>query len=133
MPRCITAMRSQIWAATRKSWVMNSIDRPKPRLEVFEQIQHLRLHGDVERGDGFVGDQDFRIERQRAGDADALPLAAGEFVRIAFHRAGIEADQAQQFVGALLAPPSGSAPCAIGPSVMMLPTLRRGLSEANGS
>jgi hypothetical protein len=25
-------------------------------LEVFEQLQHLRLHRDVERGDGFVGD-----------------------------------------------------------------------------
>ena len=27
----------------------------------------------------------------------------------------------------------GSTPCAIGPSLMICPTLRRGLSEANGS
>ncbi len=77
----------------------------KPRLEVFEQVQNLRLHGDVERGDGFVRHQDFRLERQRPGDADPLPLAAGEFVRKAFHRAGVEADQTEQIAGALLARP----------------------------
>jgi hypothetical protein len=40
--------------------------QPKARLEVFQQVQHLRLHRDVERGDRFVGDNDFRLERKRA-------------------------------------------------------------------
>jgi hypothetical protein len=73
----------------------------KPRLEVFEQVQHLCLHGDVERGDRFIGDQNFRVERQCPGNPDPLPLAAGEFVRIAFHGARVEADQTQEVVGAL--------------------------------
>ncbi len=71
----------------------------EPRFEVFKQVQNLRLHRHIERRDGFVGDQDFRLERQRAGDADALPLAAGEFVRIALHGAGVQTDQAQKLAG----------------------------------
>jgi hypothetical protein len=47
----------------------------KSRLEVFEQVQDLGLHGDVERRDGLVGDQDFRVERQRSRNPDPLPLA----------------------------------------------------------
>ena len=53
------------------------------RLEVRQQVQHLRLHRHVERRDRFVEDQDARVRRQRAGDADALRLPAGELVRIA--------------------------------------------------
>ena len=45
-------------------------------LEVVEQIDHLRLDRDVERGDGLVRDDQLRIERERARHADALALAA---------------------------------------------------------
>ena len=45
-------------------------------LQVDHQVDHLRLHGDVERGDRFVGNDEPRIERQRAGDAEPLALAA---------------------------------------------------------
>ena len=55
----------------------------EPGLDLVEQFQHLRLHRDVERGDGLVGDQHVGIERQRARDGDALALAAGELMRIA--------------------------------------------------
>ncbi len=40
-------------------------------------------------------------DRQRAGDAETLALAAGEFVRIAVERTGIEADHPQQITRAL--------------------------------
>jgi hypothetical protein len=50
------------------------------RLQVLHQVDDLRLDRDVERADGLVGNHDLRVGRQRAGDADALPLAAGEFV-----------------------------------------------------
>ncbi len=46
-----------------------------------EHVQHLRLDRHIERGDRFVGNQEFGIGDQRAGDRDALALAAGEFVR----------------------------------------------------
>ena len=52
-------------------------------LQVGEQVQDLRLDRDVERRDRLVEHDDFRLQHQRAGDGDALPLAAGEHVRIA--------------------------------------------------
>ena len=43
-----------------------------------QQVQHLRLHGDIQRRDRLVGDNQARVQRQGAGDADALPLPAAE-------------------------------------------------------
>ena len=51
-------------------------------LQVLQQVDHLGLDRDVERGDRLVGDDQVGLERQRPGDADALPLAAGELVRV---------------------------------------------------
>ena len=51
-------------------------------LQVAHQVQHLRLHRHVERGRRLVADEERRVGRQRARDRDALPLAAGELVRI---------------------------------------------------
>ena len=51
-------------------------------LQILHQVDHLRLNRDVERAHRLVGDDDLRIGRERAGDADALTLAAGELVRI---------------------------------------------------
>src|SRR4051812_20140844 len=70
-------------------------------LEVFEQPQDLRLYGDVERGDGLVRDDDLGLERERARNTNALALAAGEFMRIAFERAGIEADHLEKIASAV--------------------------------
>ena len=53
------------------------------RLEVGEQIEHLRLDRFVERGHRLVENEKARVERERAGDVDALLLASGQFVRIA--------------------------------------------------
>ena len=58
----------------------------EPLLQVLQEGQDLRLHGDVERRDRLVGDEHLGFERERAGDADALALAAGEFVRVAVER-----------------------------------------------
>ena len=43
-------------------------------LQVLEQVDHLRLDRHVERGDGLVGHQQLRVQRERPGDADALAL-----------------------------------------------------------
>jgi hypothetical protein len=51
-------------------------------LQVLDQLQHLRLHGHVERGGGLVGDQQAGAARQRHGDHGPLPETAGEFVRV---------------------------------------------------
>ena len=44
--------------------------------------KHLRLHGDVEGGRRFVGDDQLRPPGHRHGDDRALAHAAGELVRI---------------------------------------------------
>ncbi len=51
-------------------------------LLLLQEVEDLRLHGDVERGGRFVGEQELRTARQRDGDHDALAHAARELVRI---------------------------------------------------
>ena len=66
------------------------------RLQVDQQFDDLRLNRHVERRHRFVGDDERRVQRQRARDADALPLAAAELVRIALEMAALEPDQLEQ-------------------------------------
>ena len=105
----------------------------EPRAQFLQQRQDLRLHRHIQRRDRLVGDQQFRLHRQRPGDADALALAAAEFVREALRGRRVELHQRQQLARAGAARRARGVPCAIGPSAMMSPTRRRGLSEANGS
>src|SRR5581483_11505311 len=77
-------------------------------LQLEHQVQDLRLHRDVQRRDRLVGDDQPRLERERAGDADALALAAGEGVREAAHELGPQSDQAQE-LGDPLDPLSSAA------------------------
>ena len=51
-------------------------------LQILQQVEDLRLDRDVERGYRLVGDDKERVGHKSAGDADALPLAAAEGVRI---------------------------------------------------
>ena len=55
-------------------------------LQVLQQVDDLRLDRDVERRDRLVADDEVGLGRERAGDADALALPAGELVRPAVHR-----------------------------------------------
>ncbi len=57
-------------------------------LEAREQLEHLGLDADVERGDGLVEDDQLGLERQRAGDRDALPLPARQLGGAAGQGAG---------------------------------------------
>ncbi len=50
-------------------------------LEVVEQVDHLGLDRHVESRDRLVADDELRLHRQGTGDADPLPLTAGELVR----------------------------------------------------
>jgi hypothetical protein len=51
-------------------------------LQLCQQSENLRLHGDVERGGRFVGDEQAWAIDGRHGDENALPLAAGKLVRV---------------------------------------------------
>ena len=103
-------------------------------LQLLQELQDLRLDRDVERGDAFVGDDDLRVEAERAGDADALALAAGEFVRIARDR--VRASGRRAGTGrrrALSVPTPMPRPWITSGSPTRSPTFMRGSSEACGS
>ncbi len=55
----------------------------EPRLDVLEQRDDLRLHGDVKRGGRLVGDEQIGLVGERHRDHHALALAAGQLMRIA--------------------------------------------------
>ena len=50
-------------------------------LQPADQVEHRGLHRDVQRRGRLVGDQQRRSGRQRPGQADPLPLPAGQLVR----------------------------------------------------
>ena len=77
---------------------MSSMAMPSSLLQRFQQLEDLRLDGDVERGGGLVGDQQIGLVGERHGDHHALPLPAGELVGVGVESLlGIgEADLAQQ-------------------------------------
>ena len=74
--------------------------------QAVDELQHLRLDGDIECRGRLVGDQQLRVVGKRRGNHDALALAAGETVRhviVARRRVG-DADLAHQRDGAARAP-----------------------------
>ncbi|EMD28667.1 hypothetical protein C791_0291 [Amycolatopsis azurea DSM 43854] len=56
--------------------------RAEPVAQIPQQLEDLGLHGDVERRGRFVGDQQFRLVRDRHRNHDPLQLTAGQLVRI---------------------------------------------------
>ena len=74
------------------------VGEAEPVLQVAQQIEDLRADRDIERRDRLVADDQLRLDRERAGNRDALALAAGEFMRVAAREARLEPDQPQQFL-----------------------------------
>jgi len=70
-------------------------------LQVVQQVEHLRLDRHVQRRDRFVADDQFRAQRQGAGDPDPLTLTAGECVWVAVHVLNPQPDQFQEFARAM--------------------------------
>ena len=66
-------------------------------LDVLEEVDDLGADGNVQGADGFVANEKARFDGEGAGDADALALAAAEFVRVAVDVFGEEADGFEEF------------------------------------
>jgi hypothetical protein len=64
------------------------------------QPQDLRSGSGVEVSGRFVGEEDWRVDRQGAGDRDALPFTTGKLVREMIH-AMVELNHLDQLSGAL--------------------------------
>src|SRR5260370_2274707 len=65
-------------------------------LQVLQQVDDLRLDRDVERRDRFVADDEFGLCRECPGDADALELTTGEFVRPTVQRVAWQPQRVHQ-------------------------------------
>ena len=77
----MTPMRSDIEPDDRQIVRNEQVGQAALGLQVVEQVEHLRADGHVQRGNRLVGDDELRLHDQRAGNADALTLTAGELVR----------------------------------------------------
>src|SRR5690348_4036909 len=66
-------------------------------LQAFEEFEDLRADGNVESGDWLVCDDKLGSQNERAGDSDALALAAGEFVGIAAEGVRCKSDDFEIF------------------------------------
>ena len=67
-------------------------------LQFLEQVDDLRLNGNIQRGYRLVADDKFRIQSECTRDADSLSLATGELVGIAGLVEGLQAAVIHNFV-----------------------------------
>jgi hypothetical protein len=84
----------------RKTMGDQEIGEMKFLLEFLKKQEDLGADGDVESGDGFVGNDERGTKNEGAGDADALALAARKLVRIAVHGIVGQANAAEELRGA---------------------------------
>ena len=81
------------------SWVIMTVVSPSLRCSVAKIVAERVAGQGIERAERLVHQHDARLCRQRARHADALALAAGQFVRqpVAILRA-VEPHQIEQFI-----------------------------------
>ena len=101
--------------------------------QLVEQDQDLRLDADVERRHRLVGEDEVRAERERAGDADALALAARELVRIAARRDGGRPTSSSRRSTAVVTSLPRAMPCTLIDSPSASAMRWRGSSARSGS
>ena len=65
-------------------------------LKLMQQIDDLCLDGNIQRGDRFVGDKEFRVDGEGPGDDRALTLSARKGDRLAFHGIGRKSNTLQK-------------------------------------
>src|SRR3990172_1091709 len=82
------------------------VGQPKPVLQLLQQVDDLRLDGDVEGRERLITDEELRLHRQGPSDGDALPLSAGELVWVAAGQIGVEPNEVQQLGNSLLLLPA---------------------------
>ena len=99
-PRYMTPMRRRHVAHDGEVVADEQIGQPEPVLQVAHQVEDLRLHRHVERRGRLVADDELGVRGERAGDGDALALAAGELVRIFRAVVRVQADEAEKLADA---------------------------------
>ncbi len=64
-------------------------------LQIDQQVHHLCLHVDVERGGRLVEHQDRRVQHEGSGQTHPLALATGDLARLAVGQVGGQPDPVQ--------------------------------------
>ena len=82
-PRYITATRSAMFQASPRSCVTTSTDRPRSSRSRSSSARISPRTDASSEATGSSATSTFGSQHQRAGDDDALPLAAGQLVRVA--------------------------------------------------
>jgi hypothetical protein len=72
-------------------------------LQVLQEIEDLRLDGDVEGRHRLVAEEHPGLQGECPRDAEPLPLSAREGMRVAAQRALVEADHLEELLGARIA------------------------------
>ena len=80
-PLVIITMRSDSSTASSTSWVIISTVLPSLLMDRHHRVLQVRAGQRVERAERLVEQQHLRLHRERAGKADALLHAAGDFRR----------------------------------------------------
>ena len=96
-PRYITATRSATCRTTDRSW--RDEDVARCRSCCCRSLSRLSTCACTDRSSADTGSSqmiDVGVQRQRAGDADALTLTAGELLRVLVGGLGAEPDQVEQ-------------------------------------
>ena len=78
------------------------VGQPEFFAQHHEEVQHLGLNGNIQCGNSLITYNEFRLNRQRPRDADALPLTARELVRIPPLVAGVESDPQHDVINIFL-------------------------------
>ena len=102
-PRYMTATSSQVCCTTARSWEMNRNVRCSSSCRSHSRFRIWAWIATSKRRHRFVADDEVRLQCQRAGDADALPLAARELVGKQVPLVGAQPHQREQLRDPLLA------------------------------
>jgi hypothetical protein len=96
-PLSITTTRSATPSASSWSWVTKIVVTPISVVQLAQPLAQFLAHLGVERAERLVEQQHARLDRQRAGQRDALALAAGQLAGIAAAQP-VELHQIQQLL-----------------------------------
>ena len=95
------------------------VGQPEVALQLGKQVDDLGADADIEGRYRLVADDELRAQGQGAGNANALALSAGEFVRIAVAGGFIESNGAQEFADAAVDLRSTGQPGAAVPTYII--------------
>ena len=110
---------------------MKRYDTPVSLLNLSQQLEDVDLRRHVQRARRLVADHEPRVQRERPGDRDPLPLSAGELAREPPAGVGGQVYPPEQFASHGRARPR--RPRTSSGSMRMSSTVIAGLSDEYGS